>query len=172
MRWTSRSAWRRSVAVLCGASLCVVAAGVATAGLGAATSPVNTFRVSGAGSGTLDAGPYSGCLNTLVKTNGLTAVNDLVGSISGFTKGVANWSLDVTEKKTGTFTITGSLLVDPTVEFSASPKGLDFAAVLNDRFWAKSGTLTIAAETGSIDATFASTAGQTLKISGAWKCKT
>lgn len=156
-----------------------LAAGVAWLAVGAAAAaraeieggPATVFQISGAGKGTLRAGPYGGCLNNLVKSNGLTAVNDLVGTISGFTKDVANWGLDVTEKKTGTFKLTGSFVSEPMVELSASPTGLNFAAVQTDQFFAKSGTLTVGAETGSIKASLSNSAGQTLTISGSWVCK-
>lgn len=77
----------------------VLAVGAATLTTGGATgatveaggNSATVFQISGAGKGTLTAGPYGGCLNNLVKSNGLTAVNDLVGKISGFTKDVANW---------------------------------------------------------------------------------
>jgi hypothetical protein len=161
------------------AALCAAAIGyLATGGAGAATvrhggSSVNTFLVTGAGKGTLHAGPYAGCLNNLVKQNGLTEVNDLVGTISGFSKGIVSWSLNVNEKKTGTFTITGSLITEPTVELAPTPKSFnDYGAIVpKDTFWAKSGTVTVGAETGSIKASMADQVGQKIEISGSWACK-
>ena len=176
---TKRTSRQAQIAGRVGAA--VLAAGAAWFAVGAAAaaaarvetggSSTTVFQISGAGKGTLKAGPYGGCLNNLVKSNGLTAVNDLVGTISGFTKDVANWGLDVTEKKTGTFELRGGLVSEPMAELSASPTGLDFAAVQNDHFFAKSGTLTVGAETGSIKASLSNTAGQTLTISGSWVCK-
>ncbi|MFZ0059816.1 MAG: hypothetical protein WAL35_07205 [Acidimicrobiales bacterium] len=161
------------------AILCLGAAGSLAAG-GADAAPVrhggsttDTFHISGAGKGTLHAGPLSGCLNNLVKTNGLTDVNGLVGMISGFSKDVKSWSLTVTEKKTGKFVITGSLLGGPKVELVPSPTTLsEFAKVVpEDTFYGKSGTVTLGAETGSIAASLATVAGQQIEISGSWRCK-
>jgi hypothetical protein len=155
------------------AVLCSVVVGCLVVCMSAdGASRATEFRVSGAGSGTLTQGASSGCLNNLVKSNGLTAITGLDGSISNFTKNVANWVLDVNEKKTGTFKITGSLLGEPNIELSASPHGLDFAAVQADHFFAKSGTVTLTSDTGSVKAQFANTAGQTLQLVGSWTCKT
>jgi hypothetical protein len=66
----------------------------------------------------------------------------------------------------------GSLLGEPNIELSASPHGLDFAAVQADHFFAKSGTVTLTSYTGSVKAQFANTAGQTLQLVGSWTCKT
>jgi hypothetical protein len=59
-----------------------------------------------------------------------------VGSISGFTTNVASWSLDVIEKKTGTFKITGSLVNEPMVSLFPNPKNfhLSFPQGIQWRF--------------------------------------
>ena len=66
------------------------------------------LKVTGAGTGTLKPGPYADCLNNLVKKNGLTDVSGLMGKITGFSKGVASWSLEVSEKKIGKFKLSAS----------------------------------------------------------------
>ena len=76
----------------------------------------------------------------------------------------------MTESKTGTFKITGSFAKEPTV--SLIPIATSPTTAIKWTFFAKSGILTIAAETGSISASISDRSGQTLKISGSWKCKT
>lgn len=148
---------------------------VLSVGTASASNPaVFTFKVSGAGKGTLHAGPIAACANNDVKSIGLTGVDGMVGSISGFTKNVSGWSLDVNEKKTGTFKITGSFSKDPVVSFFAIPKNFHTTPPPAAKWTinAKSGTVTVtvAAEGGSIKATLSDNSGQTLKISGSWKC--
>lgn len=172
--WTNRRAQitgRIAAAALCAAATGYLAVGTAGASNAPAkSSPVNIFKISGAGSGTLHPGPYSGCNNIDVKSDGFTNFNDLVGPISGFTKNVASWTLDVTENKAGTFKITGSYAKDPTV--SLIPITTPATTAIKWTFFAKSGTLTIAAESGSISASMSDRSGQRLKISGGWNCKT
>lgn len=129
-----------------------------------------TLKVTGAGSGTLKPGQYSGCLNQSVKTNGLTAVNGLGGSISGFTNDVGYWSLDVTVKKLGTSKFTGNLSTKPIGELFAAAKDNNFSNVQNDQFFAKSGAVTVSTTTGSINASFANTPGKVIKVEGTWTC--
>src|ERR1700733_5404777 len=101
------------------AALCPVAVGCLVVGTAVASTSVvrgsaeNTFQITGAGSGTLHPGSYAGCNNIDVRSDGFTNINDLVGPVSGFTKNVVSWSLDLIEKKTGTFKITGSLVNEP-----------------------------------------------------------
>ena len=165
---------RVATALTCAAAIGCIAVGTAVASKAFAEgSPVNTFRVSGAGSGTLHPGPYAGCNNINVKSDGFTNLNDFVGSISGFTTNVASWSLDVIEKKTGTFKITGSFVNEPMVSVFPNPKNfhLAFPQGIKWRFSAMSGTVTVRTESGSISASLSDRAGQTLKITGSWMCK-
>ena len=158
----------------CAAAIGCIAVGTAVASNALAeASPLNTFKLSGAGSGTLHPGPYAGCNNIDVKSDGFTNLNDFVGSLSGFTTNVASWSLDVIEKKTGTFKITGSLVNEPVVSFFPSPKNLHaaFTQAIEWRFSAVSGSVTVGTESGSISASLRDRAGQTLKIAGSWMCK-
>jgi hypothetical protein len=153
----------------------LVTSGLATSPLGlsaASAAPAfkATLKISGAGSGTLKPGQYSGCLNQSVKTNGLTAVNGLAGSISGFTNDVGYWSLDVTVKKLGTSRLTGNLSAKPIGELFAAAKDNNFSKVQNDQFFAKSGSVTVSTTTGSINASFANTPGKVIKVVGTWTC--
>ena len=165
---------RVASALTCAAAIGCIAVGTAVASKASAGgSPVNTFKVSGAASATLHPGPYAGCNNIDVKSDGFTNLNDFVGSISGFTTNVSSWSLDVIEKKTGTFTITGSFVSEPMVSLFPTPKNLHvaFPQAIQWRFSAISGTVTDGTESGSISASLNDRAGQTLKISGRWMCK-
>jgi hypothetical protein len=154
-------------AAVAGASVLGLVAG---GGLAAATTaPSYSFRVTGAGSGSLHNGQYAGCLNG----NGQTDVNDIVGTVSHFTKDVMSWDLTINEKNNGTFKLTGSFTKDPRAEFAAMPKNENFTAVQNDQFFAQSGTVTIKGHgnTGSISASFMSTSQQTMHITGHWTCE-
>ena len=170
----ARVTGRVATALLCAAAIGCFAVGPAAASKAFAEgSPVNTFKVSGAASGTLRPGPYAGCNNLGVKSDGFTNLNDFVGSISGFTTNVASWSLDVTEKRTGTFKITGSFVNQPIVSLFPNPKNFHvaFPQGLQWRFSATSGTVTVGSESGSVSASMSDRSGQTLKIFGSWLCK-
>ena len=165
---------RVATVLTCAAAIGCIAVGTAVASKAFAQgSPVNTFKVSGAGSATLHPGSYAGCNNINVKSDGFTNLNDFVGPISGFTTNVTSWSLDVIEKKTGTFKITGSFVNEPMVSLFPNPKNfhLAFPQAITWRFTAKSGTVTVGPESGSISASMSDRAGQTLKITGSWMCK-
>ncbi|MGD0984762.1 MAG: hypothetical protein ABSA65_13240, partial [Acidimicrobiales bacterium] len=122
------------------------------AGLAAASTTASySFKVTGAGSGTLHNGRYGGCLNG----SGQIDVNDIVGTITHFTKDVVSWNLTIEETHNGTFHFAGSPIAHPTTEFSAMPTGTNFSAVQGDHFFADKGTVTIHGKgtTGSISAT-------------------
>lgn len=141
------------------------------AGLAAASTTASySFEVTGAGSGTLHNGRYGGCLNG----SGQIDVNDIVGTVTHFTKDVVSWDLTIEETHNGTFHLSGSPIAHPTTEFSAMPSGTNFSAVHNDQFFAYKGTVTIHGHgtAGSISASFANTNGQQLKITGHWTCTT
>jgi hypothetical protein len=81
---------RVATALTCAAAIGCIAVGTAVASKAFIEgSPVNTFEVSGAGSGALHPGPYAGCNNINVKGDGFTNLNDFVGSISRYTTNVA-----------------------------------------------------------------------------------
>jgi len=134
---------------------------------------MNAFKITGAASATLHPGPYAGCNNINVKSDGFTNLNDFVGSIAGFTTNVASWSLDVIERKTGTFKITGSFVNEPMVSLFPNAKNFHvaFPQGITWRFTATSGTLTLGTESGTVSASLSDRAGQTLKITGSWMCK-
>ncbi|HXZ83395.1 MAG TPA: hypothetical protein VED84_06585 [Acidimicrobiales bacterium] len=165
--------WVAALALFVGATGFVGAGATSASTVRHGSAAKTSFQITGAGKGALRAGPFAGCLNNLVKTNGLTDVNDLVGSISGFSEGVQSWSLLITEKKTGKFEISGALTAEPRVELQPSPKNLAQESMIlpKDTFYAKSGTVTVAAETGSISASLATMNGATIEISGSWSCK-
>jgi hypothetical protein len=159
-------------------ALCLATAGYLAAGTsGAAAVPAPTrgtsFKVTGAGTGTLKPGPYADCLNNLVKKNGLTDVSGLMGKITGFSKGVASWSLEVSEKKIGKFKLSASPIFDPHVILQPSPTSISgYAKIITaDTFYSKSGTVTLGAESGSISASMVTTGGKTISITGSWRCK-
>lgn len=138
---------------------------------GALSAASTVFKVTGAGSGTLTAGQYSGCLDTNVPANGLTAVNGLVGHISNYANDVASWSLDVTERKTGTFKFNGTYTAQPTAELFAAAKGINYSKVTKDQFFARSGTITVGTGKGSLNASFMNTVGKSIKVVGTWSCQ-
>lgn len=164
---------RVAVAALCLGALGYRAAGTASASVRHGGSSGTSFTITGAGKGTLKAGPYGLCLNNLVKQNGLTDVADLVGSISGFTKDVQSWSLDVNEKKVGTFKLSVTPGLEPYAELIPSPKNLsqDLTVIGADTFYAKSGKVTLGTESGSISATLATLKGASILLVGKWTCK-
>lgn len=152
--------------MIAAASLLFVMGGAVLAA--ASTTASYSLKVTGAGSGTLHNGRYGGCLNG----NGQVDVDDLVGTITHFTKDVVSWDLTIDETHNGTFHFAGSPIAHPTTEFSAMPTGTNFSAVQSDQFFADKGTVTIHGKgtTGSISATFANTHNQQLEITGHWTC--
>ncbi len=164
---------RVAVAALCLGACGYLAAGTASASVRHGGSSGTSFTITGAGKGTLKAGSYAICINNLVTKNGLTDVADLVGSISGFTKGVAGWSLDVNEKKIGMFKLSGTPGLEPYAELIPMPKNLsqDMTVIEADTFYAKSGKVTLGAESGSISATLATMTGASILLVGKWTCK-
>ena len=101
---------RQCVVIATGIALYVGTMGVATttqpAGavvVSAKAVAANTYKLSGAVTGTLHDGPDAGCPYGGINNGGFVELNDLVGPASGI-KGVASWSLDVTVKKNGTYT--------------------------------------------------------------------
>ncbi|MGD0441867.1 MAG: hypothetical protein ABSB52_14735 [Acidimicrobiales bacterium] len=164
----ARGAGGLARAIIAAAALLCVLGG---AGLAAASTTASySFKVTGAGSGSLHNGHYGGCLNG----SGQIDVNDIVGTITHFTKDVVSWDLTIDETHNGTFHFAGSPIAHPTTEFSAMPTGTNFSAVQSDQFFADKGTVTIHGEgaTGSISATFSNTHNQQLKITGHWTCIT
>ena len=164
---------RFAAVVLCLATVGYLAVGAPGAAVVPSPAPGTSFKVTGAGTGTLKPGPYADCLNNLVKKNGLTDVSGLEGKITGFSKGVASWSLEVSEKKTGKFTLSSSPLVDPHVILQPMATSISgYAKIVSaDTFFSKSGTVTLAAESGSIAAKMATIGGKTISITGSWRCK-
>jgi hypothetical protein len=164
---------RLAAVALCLATVGYLAVGASGAAAVRHSSSGTSFKVTGAGKGALNPGPHAFCLNNLVKKNGLTDVSGLVGKITGFSKGVASWSLDVSEKKIGKFKIPGSPLADPHVILQPNPTSFSGYAkiVPADTFFSKSGKVTLGAESGSISASMATMSGKTISITGSWHCK-
>ncbi|MFI5036384.1 MAG: hypothetical protein ACHQFZ_09305 [Acidimicrobiales bacterium] len=170
--WSGRRGqWAtRTLAVALGMAA-FVQIGIGPSGASSKGAAVFTFKITGVGNGTLHAGPIALCANTDVKHIGLTGVDGMIGSVSGFPKGASSWGLQIEEKKTGTFKITGSYTNDPTVELRPTMSGVTgMATAIKWTFWAKSGTVTLAAESGTISASMSNQSGQKIKITGSWKC--
>jgi len=133
----------------------------------------NTYKLSGAVTGTLHDGPDAGCPYGGINNNGFVELNDLVGSVSGIT-GVASWSLDVTVKKNGTFSFQSLSGRGPTAILSVDLKGKNITKSIQkgvqDNFFAHGGTVTVKGEAGSIDASMSQIGGKTLKILARWNC--
>lgn len=69
---------RVAVSLLCAASVGCFAAGAAIASKASVEeSPVKTFTITGAGNGSLRPGPYAGCNNVNVKSDGFTNLEGL-----------------------------------------------------------------------------------------------
>src|ERR1019366_8810083 len=109
----------------------------------------NTYKLSGAVTGTLRDGPDAGCPYGGINNNGFIELNDLVGSVSGI-KGVASWRLDVTVKKNGTYSFRSLTGRTPTAILSVDLKGKNITDSIQkgeqDNFFAHGGTVTVKGE--------------------------
>src|ERR1022692_88880 len=173
--------WRDRVGIsVAGMALCAGAMVVAMAAQPAGALVVsakgvaaNTYKLSGAVTGTLLDGPNAGCPYGGINNNGFVELNDLVGSVSGI-KGVASWSLDVTVKKNGTYSFQSLTGRTPTAILSVDLKGKNITDSIQkgqqDNFFSHSGTVTVKGEAGSIDASMSQISGKTLKIVARWDC--
>ena len=166
-RYRTISTSRLIATFACAASLALFAPGIAIAAGASGT----TFIVSGAGRGTLRAGRSSGCLDSNVATNGLIVVDRLLGRISHFSSDGGNWSLDVTERKVGSFNFNGSYTAEPTAELFAVPNDKMYSKVTADQFFARRGSITVGSGNGSINASFMNMAGKRIIVVGSWHCK-
>jgi hypothetical protein len=147
-------------------ALVAVPAGAAVASSGGS----NTYKLSGAVSGTLRDGPNAGCPYGGINTKGFVELNDLVGSVSGLS-GVASFTLDVNVKKNGTFKFKSLPIGDPNAELNVALKDGDIAKSVRDNFTADGGTVTVKGESGSLSATMRQTpSGKTLKLVARWAC--
>jgi hypothetical protein len=164
---------RFATVALCLATVDYLAVGTSGAVAVRHSSSGTSFSVTGTGTGTLKPGPHAFCLNNLVKKNGLTDVCGLMGKITGFSQGGASWSLEVSEKKIGNFRLSGSPIIDPHVILQPSATTISGYSkiVTADTFFSKSGTVTLAAKSGSIPASMATFGGKTISIIGSWHCK-
>ena len=170
---------RHCVVVATGMALCVGTMGVATAQPAGAVvasakgGAANTYKLSGAVTGTLADGPNAGCPYGGINSGGSVGLNDLVGSVSGI-KGVASWTLDVTVKKNGTYTFRSPNSGTATASLRVNLKGKNIADSIvksaQDSFYAHDGTVTVKGEAGSINASMSQIGGKTLKLVARWNC--
>jgi|HubBroStandDraft_1064217.scaffolds.fasta_scaffold50407_2 hypothetical protein len=132
---------------------------------GASLTGTASFKLSGAGRGSLKEGPQGIC--TTARGEGVDLIN-LVGSISGF-KSAATWTLVVASQSTtgGTFTVNSSGSpggqLDPIVKHATVFQSQN--AILNST----KGTYTVHGEKGSLDVTFGS-GGKAITVKGSWNC--
>jgi len=161
------------VALCAGTLVAALVGQPAGASVAAKSVAANTYKLSGAVTGTLLDGPNAGCPYGGINSGGFVALNDLVGSVSGI-KGVASWSLDVTVKKNGTYSFQSSSGGTPTAILSVNLKGKDLTNAIQqgvkDNFFAHGGTVTVKGEAGSINASMSQIGGKTLKIVAKWDC--
>jgi hypothetical protein len=158
-----------ALALSVGAFVVSSATGTAGAAL-AAGGATNTYKLSGAVSGTLKDGPNAGCPYGGINSKGFINLNDLVGSVSGLS-GVASWDLDINVKKNGTFKFKTLPIGDPNAELNVSLKNGNIAKSVKDNFFANGGTVTVKGESGSIHATMSQAGGgKTLKLVAQWAC--
>jgi hypothetical protein len=162
--------WVTMVALGAGATVLSVASPPASAkGTSAGGLAPDTFKLSGAVSGTLHDGPDAGCPYGGIDNHGFVELNDLVGSVTGL-KGVASWGIDINVKKNGTFSFPSSLIHDPNAELNVALKNGSISQGVGDNFFAYGGTVTIKGETGSIAATMKQVDGKTVQLVGRWAC--
>jgi hypothetical protein len=159
---------------LCAGTVGLAIAGPAGASVVSSKSAVaNTYKLSGAVTGTLHDGPVAGCPYGGINNNGFVELNDLVGSVSGI-KGVASWTLDVTVKKNGTYSFRSLTERTPTAILNVNLKGKNITQSIQKgaqaSFFAHSGTVTVKGEAGSINASMSQLGGKTTKIVASWNC--
>jgi len=175
VKWRDRVLHAVAAMALCaGAMVAAMAAQPAGASVVSAKSvAANTYKVSGAVTGTLHDGPNAGCPYGGINNGGFVDLNDLVGSVSGI-QGVASWSLDVTVKKNGTYSFQSLTARSPTAILSVNLKGKNITKSIEkgaqDNFFAHSGTVTVNGEAGSINASMSQISGKALKIVARWNC--
>jgi len=172
---SSADGWRRVTGVVAALALSagalVVSSASGTAGAVVASGgSTNTYKLSGAVSGTLKDGPEAGCPYGGINSKGFINLNDLVGSVSGLS-GIASWDLDVNVKKNGTFKFKALPIGDPNAELNVALKNGSIAKAVKDNFFANAGTVTVKGESGSIHATMSQAGGgKTLKLVAQWAC--
>ncbi|HVA09585.1 MAG TPA: hypothetical protein VNG12_22895, partial [Acidimicrobiales bacterium] len=175
VKWRDQMTTSVAYVVLCGGTMAITLAAQPVGALVVSAKSVaaNTYKLSGAVTGTLHDGPVAGCPYGGINNNGFVELNDLVGSVSGI-KGVVSWSLDVTVKKNGTFTFQTSSGRTPTAILNVNLKGKNITQSIQkgvqDTFFAHGGSVTVKGEAGSINASMSQTSGKTLKIVARWNC--
>src|SRR5271155_1673487 len=102
VKWRDRLVSSVAAMAMCVGLMVVATAAQPAGALSAKSVAADTYKLSGAVTGTLTDGPDAGCPYGGINSHGFVELNDLVGSVSGI-KGVASWSLDVTVKKNGTY---------------------------------------------------------------------
>jgi hypothetical protein len=156
-----------AVALLAGLSP-IVLSGVAAD----ASAPANTYKLSGAGKGTLSDGPAAVCLAG-PEAGGVIELNGLVGSIAGYGN-VASWTIVINENKDGTFKLHRLSTKDPTIALNPLLKNHNQAESDKEQLQGTSGTVTVHGQAGSMKATLRNLTskgyGKTIKISGSWSC--
>jgi hypothetical protein len=141
-----------------GAAL-LAAAATSNAARDIASTPLNTFTLSGAVHGTLHNAHPGGCIGTIV------SLSDLVGSTTGV-PGAARWMLTIDASSSGTFKLspTGAVgaVIEPFTKAGTSPAGGQFVAL--------SGHVTVAATGGSIDVVTKNDANKRMTFRGRSSC--
>jgi hypothetical protein len=138
---------------------------------GAATTG-GTFKLSGAGKGSLASGPVGSCLAGK-EGAGIIEIDDLVGAVSNYSN-VASWTVVINENKNGTFKIKAASSKDPQVALNPSLKNKNLSQGDKEDLDGTGGTVTVHGSAGSINATVrnltSSGYGKTLQLTGSWTC--
>jgi hypothetical protein len=148
-----------------GAIGCVaaIAVGLWAGAAGASGGPTATFKMSGAGKGTLRTGGLTQC--EITGGRGV-AISDLKGSISGYKK-IATWSLAMSAPTAGAAVFIVVPGPYPEGVLAANPKKHNGTVL---QFNATSGTFKFNALRGSLDVTF-KLGKKTITAKGSWNCQ-
>jgi hypothetical protein len=142
-------------------AVCLLAGTAGTAG--ASGGPTATFKLSGAGKGTLRTSGLTQC--EITGGRGV-AISDLTGSISGYKK-IVSWSLAMSAPTAGAALYTVVPGPYPEGVLAATPRKHNGTVL---QFNATSGTFRFNALRGSLDVTFES-GKKEIRAKGTWNCQ-
>ncbi len=150
----------RVSAVGCATALAI---GLWAGAAGASGGPTATFKLSGAGKGTLRTSGLTQC--EITGGRGV-AISDLKGSISGY-KQIASWSLAMSAQTAGAALYTVVPGPYPEGVLAANPRKRNGSVM---QFNATAGTFRFKALRGSLDVTFAA-GKKSITAKGSWNCQ-
>jgi len=153
-------------------SLCLAGSATLITSVAGASAAANSFKLSGAGKGTISEGPVGSCLAGK-EGGGIIEIDDLVGSVKGYS-GVASWTVVINENKNGSFKLKPDSTKDPQLALNDTLKNHNLAQGDKADLEGTSGTVVVHGSAGSVNSTVrnlsSSGYGKTIKISGSWTC--